>query len=270
MKYAIILLSALSLCFFACSHSEQAPKETEQKVQITEAAPPPATKEITKADIVLNQAFEAHGGEAYNSAHYEFVFRKKQYTFHNSGSDFRYTVERSEKGNSVVDILDQNGFQRLVDGKPDTLSEKKIAGYTGSVNSVIYFVTLPHKLLDPAVNLRHQGRAAIAGKDYDVLEVYFDEEGGGTDHDDEFYYWINSETHLIDYLAYSYRVNGGGVRFRSAYNPRTVDGIVFQDYVNYKAPVGTHLAELPGLFEEDKLEKLSLIETEDVRSLKGN
>jgi hypothetical protein len=52
--------------------------------------------------------------------------------------------------------------------------------------------------------------------------------------DDELHYWINKDTHKIDYLAYSCQVNDGGVRFRSAFNTR-VAGVTFQDYINYEA-----------------------------------
>ena len=134
---------------------------------------------------------------------------------------------------------------------------------------MVYFATLPHKLKDPAVNKSYKGTTTIKGKTYHVLQISFNEEGGGVDHEDIYHYWINTETNYIDYLAYNFIVNGGGVRFRSAYNPRTVDGIRFQDYVNYKAPKGTPLADLPGLLEKGELKQLSLIETEEVKNL-GN
>jgi hypothetical protein len=38
------------------------------------------------------------------------------------------------------------------------------------------------------------------------------------DFDDEYMYWIK-DTRKVDYLAYSYHVNDGGVRFRAAFNP---------------------------------------------------
>jgi hypothetical protein len=53
-------------------------------------------------------------------------------------------------------------------------------------------------------------------KQYDVVGVTFGQDGGGKDFDDEFHYWINKQTHKVDYLAYSYRTNDGGVRFRTA------------------------------------------------------
>jgi hypothetical protein len=40
-------------------------------------------------------------------------------------------------------------------------------------------------------------------KQYDVVGVTFGQDGGGKDFDDEFHYWINKQTHKVDYLAYS-------------------------------------------------------------------
>jgi len=111
------------------------------------------------------------------------------------------------------------------------------------------------------------GQEKVKNVLYEVIEVTFDKEGGGKDYDDEFYYWINRETYLIDYLAYNYQVGKGGVRFRSAYNKRNIAGITFQDYINYKAPVGTPISELPSLYESDKLIELSRIETENITKI---
>ena len=99
---------------------------------------------------------------------------------------------------------------------------------------------------------------------YDAIEITFNQQGGGKDYDDVFYYWINKQTQKVDYLAYSYHVNEGGIRFREAYNRRVVGGITFQDYINYEAPLGTPLKELPKLFEENKLKELSRIDMENI------
>lgn len=254
----ITLLFCLSILFlFACNLQKSGTNDQ----QIPQ-------KELTQADKILAKSIAAHGGKKYDQAHYEFVFRNNKYTFKNDGNQYRYTVVKNKDGQKTMDVLDNNNLTRTINGNPTRLTEKQSKGYSGALNSVIYFATLPHKLQDPAVNLSYVGTTKIKGMAYDVLEVNFSEEGGGTDHDDEYYYWINKSTNLINYLAYNYQVNGGGVRFRSAYNVRKVDGIVFQDYINLKAPVGTPLADLPELFETRKLEKLSVIETEKVVSLK--
>ena len=110
------------------------------------------------------------------------------------------------------------------------------------------------------------GEDEIKGKNYYEIEVTFSEEGGGTDFDDSFVYWINKETFTVDYLAYKYATNGGGVRFREAYNPRVVEGIRFVDYYNFKPDnKEVSLPELDQLFTDEKLVLLSKIETKNVK-----
>ena len=164
-------------------------------------------------------------------------------------------------------VLAMDGLNAMVNGKETHLSNKDIAKYSEALNSVVYFATLPHKLTDKAVNKTFEGTTTIKGQPYEILGVAFDEVGGGTDFDDKFYYWIHEESKTVDYLAYSYSTNDGGVRFRSAYNPRVLGGIRFQDYINFEAPIGTPLKTLPVLYENGQLKELSRIITEDISPL---
>jgi hypothetical protein len=52
------------------------------------------------------------------------------------------------------------------------------------------------------------------------------------------------------------------VRFRTAFNTRVIDGLTFQDYINYEAPIGTF--EFTETIRTGKLKELSKILTEDV------
>ena len=220
-----------------------------------------------EAASLLQSTIDAHGGIKYETAHYAFVFRNKNYTFHNNHGKYTYTLSQEKNGVGYHNILTNDSFTRTQNGVQQALTQKQITAYTEGVNSVVYFATLPHKLNDPAVNVSHEGTTTISNKKYQVMKVTFDEEGGGRDFEDNYYYWINDSTKLIDFLAYDYKVNGGGVRFREAYNPRRVDGILFQDYINYKAPVGTALSSLPQMWERKELKELSRIDTESVRGL---
>ena len=253
MKNIFFLLFALPLIFTACNSTKNANS---------------SSSSLSQADIILKKSIEAHGGSKYKNAHYSFIFRKKYFTFKNNQDQFTYTSTSEKDGIKIVDILENGNLKRKINGVEIQLSEKDKIRYSGGVNSVIYFATLPYKLQDKAVRNSYKGTTTVKGKTYDVLEIKFNQEGGGQDHDDVFHYWVNQENHVIDYLAYNYQVNGGGVRFRSAYNSRKVSGIIFQDYVNYKAEVGTPLEDLPKLYEEGKLKELSKIETEKVINLK--
>lgn len=221
-----------------------------------------------KADSILTKAIKKHGGARYETAHYQFVFRGKTYTILNDSSKYTYTRTEINGTDTILDVLNNIGFTRKLNGStleiPDTMQVK----YAESINSVIYFATLPYKLQDPAVQTIYMGETEIGLKKYHALKITFSKDNGGSDFDDEYYYWIQDKTNTIDYFAYNYQVNGGGVRFRAAYNPRIIEGIYFQDYINYKAPVGTDLDKLPNLYDLGQLEELSRIETDSVISLK--
>ncbi len=226
-----------------------------------------ADEETDRAEIILNESFLVHGGDRFDNAHYVFDFRNKHYAFKYSNGSYHYTVKSVIAGKQIEDQLENGQLTRKINGEVVALTEKDVAKYTEALNSVIYFASIPYKLKDKAVNKSYEGTSNINGKSYEVLGITFDQKNGGKDFEDQFYYWINSETKTIDFLAYNYKTDGGGVRFRSAYNPRIVSGIRFQDYINYEAPLGTPLMELPVLYEKGRLKKLSEIRTENIAPL---
>ena len=222
-------------------------------------------KEISlqqSADAILQKTIQAHGGDRYNDASYQFIFRENTYTFKNKNGKYFYAVKSVKKGKETYDVIDNGTFKRTIDGVEKKLSKGASKRHSDALNSVIYFATLPHKLNDSSVNKAFKGSTTIKGKTYDAIEISF-----SGDYGDIFQFWINQETSIIDYFAYKFTAGGGGTRFRSAYNPRTIDGIRFQDYINYKASSGVSFSDLPGLFEQDKLKKLSHIDTEQVINL---
>ncbi|CAM1345486.1 DUF6503 family protein [Tenacibaculum amylolyticum] len=258
-RAAILVVSFIAVV--SCKTEKKPVVKEQETVEVVEEKP------ISKGDSIINLAITAHGGNKYDSASYKFTFRDKEYTFTNNEDKYKYTVKRNKDNQEIVDVLDNGAISRTVNGETTELSDRDKGRYKESLNSVIYFATLPHKLKDKAVNKEYKGKTTIKGEEYDVVEITFNKDGGGKDFDDEYYYWINTKTHAIDYLAYNYSVNNGGVRFRSAYNRRVVDGIIFQDYINHKAEVGTPLADLPALFEKGALKEVSKIKTENIINL---
>ncbi len=254
-----IAIVFLALILSSCSEVETSNEKENQNNE--------KVKELSASQKIIAATIEAHGGELYRKANYAFVFRGNTYQFKNDGNNYEY-ARIAVKGDSTIhDILINGDLTRTINGQLTELTEKEVSEISEGINSVIYFATLPYKLSDNSVNSKYIETIFIKEKEYDVIEVTFDQEGGGKDFDDEYYYWINKDSKKIDYLAYNYAVNGGGVRFRSAYNVRVVDGITFQDYVNYKAEVGTPLKDLPALFEADSLVEVSRIDTEKVVNL---
>ena len=244
MKPLIALLVLLSL--FACG------KEKTSK---------------TKAQTIVDKAIATHGGEKYANAIIEFDFRNRRYKNHRKNGFFQYErIFQDSSNNTIHDILANNGFRRTVNDTAIELSEKDKARYANSVNSVHYFLLLPYPLNDPAVNKKYLGEVFIKGQPYHKLLITFQKEGGGKDFEDEYVYWIHTQNNTVDYLAYNYRVEGGGARFREAYNPRTIGGIRFADYINYKPLTKTlEVVTFDRLFEQDSLKELSRIISENIK-----
>ena len=133
------------------------------------------------------------------------------------------------------------------------------------------FHICPFGLNDPAVNKNLIGEEEIKGSTYHIIKVTFAEEGGGEDFEDVFVYWINKENYQMDYFGYSYITDGGGIRFREAYNVQERNGLIFSDYVNYKGPNDyMDVSGLASLYVAGKLEKLSEIKIENLSVMRYN
>ncbi len=220
----------------------------------------------SKEQKIIDKAIEAHGGKQYERTRISFDFRNIHYQILKTPARFEYSRQFTDSTGLVLDVLNNDGFVRTVNGNEVSITEEREQAYTNSVNSVAYFAFLPYGLNDPAARKQWKGETELGGQVYDVIEVTFHEEGGGEDFEDEFLYWINRESNRMDYLAYSYHTEGGGLRFRKAINPRMINGILIQDYENYKPKKGTMaLEDIEGLYLSGQLELLSEIVLENVQ-----
>ncbi|WP_317194858.1 DUF6503 family protein [Algoriphagus pacificus] len=221
----------------------------------------------TEAQKIVDKAIEAHGGKAYEDSKIEFDFRDMHYTIYKTPSTFEYIREFSHESGQVKDVLNNAGFTRTVNGvELDTLNAEWIGKYTRSVNSVAYFAFLPYGLNDPAAIKTDLGITEIKGEEYHLIKVTFQQDGGGEDFEDEFLYWFGKDDYLMDYMAYYYLTDGGGVRMRSVTEVNEVGGIRFQNYLNLKPEVEkTPVDQMQQLYLDGKLEVLSEINTENIK-----
>lgn len=229
-----------------------------------------AKTELSAQDII-NESIKISGGEGYQKNTFSFDFRDRSYVMERK--DGRKILKRISRidSNTVLDVKKNNGLQRFVNDSlvhlPDSMANK----YGNSVNSVHYFAYLPYGLNDPAVNKKYLGKSIIKGKDYHEIQITFDKKDGGDDHDDIYVYWFEVTTLKPEYIAYKFHVDGGGKRFRQAYNERYINGIRFVDYKNYK-PIDQTIAvqKMDSLFMAGQLELLSEIELKNIIVLPGN
>jgi hypothetical protein len=229
-----------------------------------------AEKEDNSAQEIVDRAIAAIGGSMLDNAEVKFTFRDRDYEFWQQNGQYKYTrIHVDTAGVKTVDVLTNDGLTRTVDDKVLDLDDKWQQRYSNSVNSVQYFAFLPYRLNDAAVVKTYNGLKDFNGKMYHEIEVQFAKEGGGVDHDDNFLYWFSESAYALDYFAYDYVTGKGGVRFRQATNRRLVNGLIVQDYVNYK-PLDKKTG-LHDMFEAHKrreLKELSRINLENVDVLR--
>ncbi|NNK19323.1 MAG: deoxyribose-phosphate aldolase [Maribacter sp.] len=223
------------------------------------------------AQRIVDKSIEVSGGERYKTRNISFDFRDRKYVLERI--DGKRILKRILKNDTLelVDIKSNNGFERYRNGKLAQLPDSLISSYANAVNSVHYFAYLPYGLNDPAVNKEYLGEIVIKDKKYYKIKVTFNQENGGDDYDDVYLYWFNTKSFKPDYLAYEFHVNDGGLRFREAFNERTVNGIRFVDYINYK-PIDENqsIDGIESLFQQGKLEVLSKIELKNISVNPGN
>jgi hypothetical protein len=239
--FGAVVLAAL---FFSCTDSSK-----------EENAP-------SRGEAVVDSAIAYHGGDLYENVDLAFGFRGKDFRAIRQGGKFEYTNTYRDSLGDHQRRLTNDGFDQKLNNEFVVLSGKDSTARAASVNSVIYFALLPGLLNTPAAEKEFLGEETIEGKVYFKVRVTFLKEGGGEDFDDVFLYWFAKENYAMDYLAYSYLEDEGGSRFRKAYNRRSVNGLVFQDYLNLRGPGPDSLEFISEMFKSGKLDTLSKIEVD--------
>lgn len=226
-------------------------------------APPPDP--ATNMEAYLDTVIAAHGGDRLDQAVVTFTFRGDAFTLRRNNGQFRYERATTDSlGRSVIEGLTNADVYRVVEGDTLTLSPDERSAVATAVNSVAYFALLPYPLQDPPVQATYAGPDTVSGAAYHRVAVSFDE-GGGQDYEDVFLYWFAQDDYAMDYLAYAFGVGGPsedqGTRFREAFNVRTVNGVRWADYRNYRdSTLGPDaLAAYPHAWADSAAERVSTV-----------
>src|SRR6056297_832303 len=223
------------------------------------------------AQEIIDKSIAASGGENYVTNDISFRFRDIRYTASGTASNRILTRSFKKDSSRIKDIRTPKDFKRYVNDSLIVLSDSLANVYANSINSVHYFAYLPYGLNDAAVNKRYLGKVAVDTTDYYKVEVTFVQKGGGEDYDDVYVYWFHTKTYKPVYLAYEFHINGGGQRFRKAFNERVVGGIRFVDYQNFKSmQLNQPIQDIDKLYESGTLDLLSEITLEDISVSPGN
>ncbi len=220
---------------------------------------PKTAQEVIDRSIKTSQTYKLA------NAKLSFNFRDRSYTAERKNGLFELQRITKNGPEVLTDVLSNDGFQRFLNKTSIEVPDSMAVKYSESINSVHYFAVLPYGLNDKAVRKKLLPEVVIKNKAYHKIEITFAQEGGGVDFEDVFVYWINKKTYQVDYLAYSYHVNGGGKRFRQATKTHLIDGIRLADYDNYKPrDSNLDLRDMDRAFEKEELIKVSEIKLKNI------
>ena len=223
-----------------------------------------------QARQVVDSAIARAGGQGFRTNQIAFEFRKRTYeSYLEDGQRVLARMTATDSG-VIRDLRKGDYFERRWKDSLLAVTDSTARKWSNSVNSVHYFAYLPYGLNDAAVNKELIGKVRIGEKEYYKVKVSFDRQGGGEDFEDVFIYWFDIETFKMDFLAYEFHTNGGGLRFREGYDEREVGGLKFQDYINYKPSGKASLTDLDSLFVKGELQELSRIELKKIQVSPGS
>ncbi|WP_276360285.1 DUF6503 family protein [Daejeonella sp. H1SJ63] len=212
---------------------------------------------------IVDKSIAFYNMDKLSNATLEFKFRTAGFKVMQNGGQFKYERFFSDSTGNVHDILSNEGFKRILNGKELQLDQKESDKYRQSLNAVVYFLYLPLKLNDASVVKKYLGESKIKGKTFYKIEISFEKSKEAGDHSDVFYYWFDTKDYSMDHFAYS----SGGNRFREVLRTHEAGGVIFQDYVNYQMPLDdsvTTVDKYDSLFEAGKLRELSRIELKNI------
>lgn len=225
----------------------------------------PAEEGLT-AQQIIDKTIVFSGADKVVNSEINFKFRDKEYTAFRAYGNFKLLRYSQRDTIAIEELLTNNGYERLENQQRVEVADSMVSRYSNSINSVHYFSVLPYGLNDGAVQKKLLEPSTIHGKEYYKVQISFSENGGGEDFEDVFIYWIGKDNFLVDYLAYSYHTNGGGMRFRVLKQQCIRNGIRFVDYFNYK-PTDTKISliDTDKAFEKNELKKVSEIILKDIK-----
>ena len=217
---------------------------------------------------IIDEAIAFHGGDLYRHSSTELDLCSKSGCFRVraavDGDRFDHTVSGKSRGAEVEVRITNDTVEAKQDGRSIEVGAADEQRRRDFVMARVYFPFLPYRLTDPGVFHEDLGIVDWDGRRLHKVKVTF-QPGSSTDADDEYMYWFDPDTGRVEYFAYSYSNNGGGIRFRRAIDHRRVGGILFFDQENLGAEGGDlRVDDIDAAFVET-LRHVSTVRLQNIR-----
>ncbi len=218
---------------------------------------------------IVEKAIEHHGGDLYRHSETELDVCSKSGCFHLTarvdGDRWAYTVAGKSGDSRRRVISAHDGLQVWKNGEIEAVEAGEEQRYRDWAMARVYFCFLPFRLGDESVYQRDLGLVDWDGRRLHKVKVTF-EPGTSSAAGDEYLYWFDPESARLEYFAYSYDDNGGGLRFRRAVRHRRIGGLLFFDQENHGADgLGLSVDEIDADYVRDSMRHVSTVRLDPIR-----
>lgn len=185
---------------------------------------------------IIDQAFKAHGSKVFDQSIIEFRIGKRNYKSTRENGEYRYERFWDSLGVTLHDDLTRRGITRHFDQTQALLDTKKIDELSSSIRNLFFLFSIPFGLNEPQIIKEYLGEVILVEKPYHKIRISFKlNPNDRTIYDNEFVLWIHKTRFTIDYLSFKLsEPNDKSLRFRQAVNPRKVEGLLIQDFKEFK------------------------------------
>ncbi len=218
---------------------------------------------------IVDRAIEHHGGEIYRHSETELDLCSKSGCFRLvtrvDGDRWVYTVSGRSGGSQLRVHSAHDALVVSRNGVEESVEAGKGQRYRDWAMARVYFCFLPFRLNDPSVYKQDLGVVDWNGRRLHKVKVTF-EAGTSTDAGDGYMYWFDPETARLEYFAYSFETDGGGLRFRRAVRHRRIGGVLFFDQENLGVDgPGLSVDAIDAAYVRDSLRQISTVRLEGIR-----
>lgn len=223
----------------------------------------------TSRVAIVDRAIEHHGGEIYRHSETKLELCSKSGCFKVAatvdGERWVFTVSGKSESSQLRVTSSNDSLIVERDGMEEAVAADRRQRFRDWAMARVYFCFLPYRLNDPSVYKQDLGLVDWDGRQLHKVKVTF-EAGSSTDATDEYMYWFDPETARLEYLAYSYDDNGGGLRFRRAINHRRVGEILFFDQENFGVNGGgLSVDAIDAAYVRDAMRHISTVRLEGIK-----
>lgn len=216
MKFNLLLLLTILCINVSCKKSSPNSKDLDQT-----------------SSQLFQKTLNTHGLTKFETSLLKFNFGTTEYTITELNNRALYTMTRYLDHNVYKAIYDGGYLTYSINNELQEDSDFPYQIVQRSLYGFAYCYSIPFSLQTNDVILERKTDVEIRNQDYYTLDVTFTKIPDTPE--DQIILYINKETNIIDYTAIKHLLTDFKPQFRRMINPRYIDGILFQDYIQFSS-----------------------------------